>query len=392
LPFRVRAIPLLSELAKSVHTRTDGVVEPWRGELRRGLERLRDGDFADAEAHFARAHRMAPDRAEVCFALGRERLRRGDLDQAEVLLRQAWMRDPSLVSAAAFLARCLGVERRQFAAAHAVLEEAFARHGRVAPLAVVAAEILLEEGRAPAARELAEEVLAGSPEGAREAARALLARVHNQEGLDRVAAGEPEAALFAFRRASALDEDWSAPACNLGAAFEAIGRLDRARAAYEQALAIDPDSQVARFNLARLLHERGDPRGALAVLEGVAREPESADLIALRAELYVETGDPDHASEILSDAVARAPGDPVAWVDLASGWLAIGDRVRAEDCLRIALELDPEHIGAKLRLADLLVRDGRYIEAAQLASQAEAAGPAEVEAYRTGKRRARMHK
>jgi len=93
-----------------VQTRSDGVVEPWRGELRRGLERLRDGEFADAEAHFARAHRMAPDRAEVCFALGRERLRRGDFDQAEVLLRQAWQLDPSLVSAAAFLARCLGVD------------------------------------------------------------------------------------------------------------------------------------------------------------------------------------------------------------------------------------------------------------------------------------------
>src|SRR6185436_11385550 len=117
LPFRVRAILLLSELAKSVQTRSDGVVEPWRGELRRGLERLRDGEFADAEAHFARAHRMAPDRAEVCFALGRERLRRGDFDQAEVLLRQAWQLDPSLVSAAAFLARCLGVDRREFAAA-----------------------------------------------------------------------------------------------------------------------------------------------------------------------------------------------------------------------------------------------------------------------------------
>jgi tetratricopeptide (TPR) repeat protein len=375
-----------------VQTRSDGVVEPWRGELRRGLERLRDGEFADAEAHFARAHRMAPDRAEVCFALGRERLRRGDLDQAEALLRDAWRRDPSLLSAAAFLARCLGVERRDFAAAHAVLDEAFGTHGRAAPLAVVAAEIHLEEGRVDDARELAEQALEASPDGAREAARALLARVHNQEGLSRAEAGDVESALFAFRRAGALDEDWSAPICNLGAAFEAIGRLDRAKSAYQQALSIDPGSATARFNLARLLHERGDPRGALAVLDGSPREADTPELVALRAELYIADGDPDQAADILSDAVARAPGDPVAWVDLASGWLAIGDRVRAEDCLRIALELDPQHIGAKLRLADLLVRDGRYIEAAQLASQAEAASPTEVEAYRSGARRARLHR
>jgi len=128
------------------------------------------------------------------------------------------------------------------------------------------------------------------------------------------------------------------------------------------------------------------------VLDGTRGEPESADMVALRAELYIEDGDPDHAADILSDAVARAPGDPVAWVDLASGWLAVGDRVRAEDCLRIALELDPEHIAAKLRLADLLVRDGRYIEAAQLVSQAEASCPAEVAAYRAGRRTPRLHR
>jgi Flp pilus assembly protein TadD len=369
-----------------LQTRTDGAVEPWRGELRRGLERLRDGEFAAAEAHFARAHRMAPDRAEVCFALGRERLRRGDLDQAEVLLRQAWMIDPSLLSAAAFLARCLGLERRDFASAHAILDEAFAHHGRAATLAVVAAEVLLEEGRMDEARELAEGVL--DEPASREAARALLARVHNQEGLSRAATGDMEAALFAFRRSADLDPEWSAPASNLGAAFESIGRLDRARTAYDRALSIDPDSTTARFNLARLLRERGDLRGALALLE---RGPdEAAELVALRAEIYIEQGQPEEAAALLGEAVSRAPGQPGAWVDLAAGWQAAGDRVRAEDCLRIALELDPQHVGAKLRLADLLVRDGRYIEAAQLASQAEAADPIQAEAYRAGRQRARL--
>ena len=367
-------------------------LEPWRNELRRGLERLREGEFAAAQVHFARAHRLAPHRAEACFALGRERLRSGDLDQAEALLAEAWRRDPSLLSAAAFLARCLGLERGDLESARAVLAQAAAVHGRVAPLCVVEAELFLEENRADEARQAAEQAMAdqSAGAGALEAARALLARVHNQEGIARVSAGDPEAALFTFRRAAELDPEWSAPLCNLGATFEIIGRLERAQANYEKALAVDPDNATARFNLSRLLRQRGQLGAALAALErgGTAAAlpgaGEPTELTALRAELYVEAGQVEQATALLSESVACGPEDPAGWVDLAGGWHAVGDRERTEDCLRIALELDPCHIGAKVRLADLLVRDGRYVEAAQLASAAQARDPAVAEAIRRG--------
>jgi Flp pilus assembly protein TadD len=370
------------------------MVEPWRGELRRGLERLRNGEFDAAESHFARAHRLAPDRAEVCFAFGRERLRRGDLVEAEALLAQAWKLDGSLMSAAAFLARCIGLDRREFARAHLVLAEAYARHGRAAPLCMVEAELLLEEGRTTEAQATADEVLAqdDAPDGARDAARALLSRVFNLEGLARAGRGEMEAALFAFRRAADLDPEWSAPVANLGAAFESIGRFDRARAAYERALAVEPDSATTRFNLARLLRERGEPRAALGLLERPARPDgahEAPELVALRAELYIQGGQLERATEILAQAVARSPQHPGAWVDLAAGWLAAGDRVRAEECLRIALDLAPDHVPARRRLADLLVRDGRVLEAAQLATQAETQDPALADTLWAG--RPRLH-
>jgi tetratricopeptide (TPR) repeat protein len=379
----------------ALQTKPEEPLEPWRSELRRGLERLRDGDFEAAQAHFVRAHRLAPDRAEACFALGRERLRSGDLEQAESLLREAWRRDPSLLSAAAFLARCIGLERGDLDAARAVLREAQAVHGQVAPLCVIEAELFLEEGRGDEARAAAEHALAddAAGDGAREAARALLARVHNQDGISRASTGDAEAALFAFRRAAELDPEWSAPLCNLGAAFEIIGRAERAQSSYERALAVDPDNATARFNLARLLRHRGLVSAALAVLERGAGPSaplapdsvyEPTELIALRAEIYIEEGDVEHATALLSQAVSTAPTYPGGWVDLAGGWQAAGDRERAEDCLRIALELDPGHVGAKLRLADLLVRDGRYIEAGQLACSAQAADPAGAETIRRG--------
>src|SRR5262245_30187722 len=123
-------------------------VDPsWRRCLKRGLECLHAGDFAAAERHFEHAHARAPERPEVCVALGRERLRRGRVDEAEALLRGAWRADPTLLSAAASLARCLGVFAHRGAEALAVLDEAEARHGRDAGLLVVRSEVLLEERR-----------------------------------------------------------------------------------------------------------------------------------------------------------------------------------------------------------------------------------------------------
>src|SRR5690606_19581876 len=128
----------------------------------------------------------------------------------------------------------------------------------------------LEAGDIAGAKAMAEAVLAEDSEarpGARGAARAVLSRVHNAEGIERASAGEMEAALFAFRRASDLDPEWGAPHTNLGAAFEALGRLELARTSYERAVAIDGANDTAWFNLARLMRQLGDIDSALAVLD-----------------------------------------------------------------------------------------------------------------------------
>jgi tetratricopeptide (TPR) repeat protein len=280
----------------------------WRTELRRGLECLHAGDFAAAEAHFERAHGRAPQRPEVCVALGRERLRSGRLAEAERLLRAAWTADPSLISAAASLARCLGVFGARADEAHAVLDGAEARHGRDPGLLVVRSEVWLEQQRVEAAREAALAALAAAGErssAARAAAELALARVYNAEGLELSRIGHDEEALFAFKRACDLDPDWAAPVVNLGAAFARLGRRARARSAWERALVLEPDNAAARRNLA-------DDR----VQSAAALEAED---------------------------------------DLAG----------AEKQLGAALAVDPGHCLAHERLARLCARLGRYLEAAE---------------------------
>lgn len=317
------------------------VEEPWLIELQRGLEKLRAGEFDPAEAHFARAHRWAPTRPEVCYALGRERLRRGDAEAAESLLTTAWSCDPTLTSCAAALARCIGLGRGDFAEAHRVLDDATARHPESSSLVVVRAELLVEQGRAGEAKEAARAALSKLEDHdatARRAASCALSRAHNLEGTRFAEHGELSRALFCFKAACDLDPEWSAPLANMGAALAKLGQPGRARSYYERALGLDPECTVAHANLGKL---------------------------------YLEQGNARKARRHLAEAVELSPANASAWVELASACIAAGNRNDAEDCLWQAIDLDPEHIHAHSRLADLLARDGRYLEAARLAERAQ---------------------
>jgi len=241
-------------------TRRPALTELWRAELLRGLRRLSAGDVAGADACFQRAHRAAPDRPEVCFALGRERLRQERLDEATALLTTAWQ--AGMPAAAAALARCLGIAGDRRSDAHALLDTALADHPDEPGLLIVRAELLVEDGHSVEARALlerAEGLLANRDAPATRAAIAtVLARALNAEGIRLAADGDPEAALFAFKRSFDLAPRWASPLVNMGAVFADLGRAARARACYERALVLDDENPVARYNLALLFRARGE--------------------------------------------------------------------------------------------------------------------------------------
>jgi tetratricopeptide (TPR) repeat protein len=263
-------------------TRRPAPTELWRAELVRGLRCLAAGDPVAAEAHLVRAERAAPERPEVCFALGRERLRQERLDEAEALLRRAW--SGRLPAAAAALAQCLGVAGERRAEAHAILDDALAERPDEPGLLTVRAELLLVDDRdrrcdeARALLERASRVLAETHREApatRAAIAAVLAKALNLDGIALAAAGNAPGALFAFKRSFDLAPRWASPLVNMGAVFAEMGRPARARACYERALVLDDDNPVARYNLALLARARGDLARAEAELRRVlAVDPE----------------------------------------------------------------------------------------------------------------------
>lgn len=329
-----------------------GVTEVWRAELERGLRRLAEGDAAGAEGCFEAAYRRAPERPEVCFALGRERMRNGRLDEAEALLRAAWSASRSSPAAGAALARCLGVLQKRWEEAHAVLEE-LAAFGEDPGLLVIRGEIHLEQDHPDAARACFEraEALIGRRRrrGALRQALALgMARVLNLDGIRLGKEGRMEEALFGFKRAFDLAPGWSGPLVNMGAVFAELGRPARARACYERALVLEPRNVVARYNLATLARERGDLAGA----EGEFRR--------------LLTDDPDY---------------PFGRLGLAEVLARRGRAGEAQAVLRGAIERDPRDVAAMCRLAVLLHEAGRTLDAAEMLRRAKDIDAAKAQAY-----------
>ena len=345
--------------------------------LQCGLEHLRAGEIDQAGVCFERAYRLAPQRPEVCYALGRERMRQGQAHAALELLRAAWNGDRSLVSAAGSLARCLGLSLQRFDEAHAVLDDAARDSDNDPLLDVIRGELFLEQDQIEAAERHADKVLTDPEAGelARSAANAVLARVYNRRGLDAVAAGDNHQALFLFKRAADRDPRWSGPHVNMGAVFADLGNRERALRAYRHAALLEPNNAMAHLDHGLLLHEMGDLAAARSAFErAVECDPTATGPIVALARAHVESGAVDLAVELLIRSVEAKPSSSALWTQLGVALSALDAVDDAEASWRRALDLDPENSEACLRLADVLTRQGRYQEAALLAERARSHG------------------
>ena len=65
-------------------------------------------------------------------------------------------------------------------------------------------------------------------------------------------------AIYRWERATQLDPTYAAAFNNLAVAYEQDGQLDKARAAYEEALALEPENQLIKqnFDLFKELNDR----------------------------------------------------------------------------------------------------------------------------------------
>ncbi|MEM1269116.1 MAG: tetratricopeptide repeat protein [Bacteroidota bacterium] len=184
-----------------------------------------------------------------------------------------------------------------------------------------------------------------------------------------------------YRRALSLSPGEAKIRTNMGRFFESQGRLDEARAAYEQAIAEWPWLPEAHYNLATLQLRQGDTAAA----EETYRKALELDPLYTRAWsnlgiLYASTNRASQAREAFERAVDAAPNDASALGNLGAFYLNAG---RFQDAIRLlerAVENDPAYIDGHVNLALAYLQVGQDAKARQQVQQALRLDPSNAKA------------
>ena len=203
---------------------------------------------------------------------------------------------------------------------------------------------------------------------ARSAARAAVLNPHDAS------------ARFRFGRALAASgleqqavEEWRASGAapyfvNQGLALARTGDYAGALAAYERALAIDPDVPQGYYRQGQALSALGREEEAVAALEAAAalEAPSSARRYLLQGEVHVARGEWVAALAAFGRAAELDPRDPEPHHRMGRvREQGMGDRDAAAADFARALQLDPDYAPSRLALGRLAGEQGDCDEAAR---------------------------
>lgn len=169
----------------------------------------------------------------------------------------------------------------------------------------------------------------------------------------------------------------------LGDIYVNASLWDLARRAYEQAVAVDPGQSLDRpLRDVEILAQRGAIPQARALLEKIqgARgteldEDQRKRILKLEARMSVVDGAGTGTTEVLERIVALDPLDGEVLMLLGQHYAAIDQPERAIFYYERAESLEPFEADAKVRHAQLLVRQSHYADAVPLLKRAQEIKP-----------------
>src|SRR6185312_7084785 len=162
-------------------------------------------------------------------------------------------------------------------------------------------------------------------------------------GRELLDSGLESAAVIAFERAAQADPGAST-LYRLGTLLAKTGETARARAAYERALALQPDLAEANNDLGALLAQGGDLNGAIDRFRAaLAATPDYPDALNNLGYALLLTGRDQEALTLYEKALALQPDFPEALNNLGLLLGRAGDMDRAEKYFRDALNRRPDY-------------------------------------------------
>lgn len=208
-------------------------------------------------------------------------------------------------------------------------------HPKDARARVELGEVLLSTGNWKKAQEMFREA---HSLGYGAGAAFLLGRTLLMMGQPAEAIGHLEVAIQESAENRSIDFELADAWLELGAAHEALGRVQEAEDDYRRALTLRPDNPMAANNFAALLSQRE----------------------AL-----------DEAAETLNRILPLYPGFDMLWATLGANRLRGEDFEGALEAFRTALDIDPENVPARMNLALTLKVTGETKESGRAYALAE---------------------
>jgi tetratricopeptide (TPR) repeat protein len=290
--------------------------------LRAARTSLRQLDYAGAESHLLRHLQLRPASGEGHFQLGRLLRRRGQVGQAQELLR-----------------RCLALEVDRDA------------------VEVERALLQVQEGNFTSAMEqFLRDRLTDQPDDF------LILEAFSQgftktyrlrdalDCLDQMLAQQPHNVYALLRR---------------GWVLERLGKLDAAEDDFRLAVALEPHHPLARQRLAEFLF--ADRKNTAEAAEHFAAlrplAPEDTTAAVNLARCWLDQGRPDEARQLLDELLVAHPRAAVVLIERGKLALSEGQVTSAERWLREAVALQPAAPGPYYSLFLCLNAQGRTAEA-----------------------------
>lgn len=159
-------------------------------------------------------------------------------------------------------------------------------------------------------------------------------------GVTLAKAGRHAEALVAFEKASRLKRD-AAILNAIAITRKALGDVVGARAAYGQALRLEPANPDLLYNLAKLEMDGGNPAAAADLLRRALRLRSHASYFKNLGVCCLDLEEAPAAVEAFSQAARLSPQDPVPYSYVGAAWQQAGDLTQAEAAHAQALALQP---------------------------------------------------
>jgi len=192
--------------------------------------------------------------------------------------------------------------------------------------------------------------------------------------------GRAKEATKVFERLIGFDASYQG-LYGLGMAFQSLGELDRAEAAYRRALAREPHNTKSHYRLAEIAEARGNVDAAKDWLSRAIELSPNRVLKEKLATLLLSAGRRDEARAVL-DALVREHGDdPLALYNLGQSLLVGGDAEAALEMFHAASRADPSDADIHQGIGNALQALGRLDEAAGAYRRAVDLAPCFAGAY-----------